>query len=156
MTAFNNKLDEGSKTEWCTPPGIVRALGPFDLDPCAPITPPPSTCAPHFHGVGRWASSGLAWKSLFESPLRQEFIQLAWPIAQAWKRRGSNLRSHGHEILSGFCLDCRSNFLFQQAHHVLSRRWDFSSEEQWRSFRPSCLWQRERECPQRMSARDTT
>ncbi|HWT01139.1 MAG TPA: DNA N-6-adenine-methyltransferase [Pyrinomonadaceae bacterium] len=40
MTAFNNKLDEGSKTEWCTPVEIVRALGTFELDPCAPIIPP--------------------------------------------------------------------------------------------------------------------
>lgn len=41
MTAFNNKLDEGSKTEWITPGFIIDALGgPFDLDPCAPVKPP--------------------------------------------------------------------------------------------------------------------
>jgi len=28
------------KDEWLTPPEILRALGPFDLDPCAPVNPP--------------------------------------------------------------------------------------------------------------------
>jgi len=28
------------KNEWLTPPYILNSLGPFDLDPCAPIDPP--------------------------------------------------------------------------------------------------------------------
>jgi DNA N-6-adenine-methyltransferase (Dam) len=40
MTAFNNKLDWGSKSEWLTPPELVRALGTFDLDVCAPVNAP--------------------------------------------------------------------------------------------------------------------
>lgn len=28
------------KDEWITPPSIISDLGPFDLDPCAPIRPP--------------------------------------------------------------------------------------------------------------------
>lgn len=28
------------KDEWLTPPEILQALGPFDLDPCAPKNPP--------------------------------------------------------------------------------------------------------------------
>ncbi len=28
------------KDEWITPPEIIKALGKFDLDPCAPIYPP--------------------------------------------------------------------------------------------------------------------
>ena len=28
------------KDEWLTPPEILAALGPFDLDPCAPVSPP--------------------------------------------------------------------------------------------------------------------
>lgn len=28
------------KDEWLTPPEIITALGPFDLDPCSPINPP--------------------------------------------------------------------------------------------------------------------
>lgn len=36
------------KDEWLTPPEILRALGPFDLDPCAPVTRPWDTAARHF------------------------------------------------------------------------------------------------------------
>lgn len=28
------------KDEWLTPPTLLKLLGPFDLDPCAPINPP--------------------------------------------------------------------------------------------------------------------
>jgi hypothetical protein len=36
------------KDEWLTPPEIIRALGEFDLDPCAPISRPWDTAAKHF------------------------------------------------------------------------------------------------------------
>lgn len=36
------------KDEWLTPPEIIKALGPFDLDPCAPIHRPWPTAAVHF------------------------------------------------------------------------------------------------------------
>lgn len=35
------------KDEWLTPPHILDALGPFDLDPCAPIVRPWPTAAHH-------------------------------------------------------------------------------------------------------------
>lgn len=34
--------------EWLTPPEIIRALGEFDLDPCAPITRPWATAREHY------------------------------------------------------------------------------------------------------------
>mgnify|MGYP003386834170 CR=1 FL=1 len=36
------------KDEWLTPPEILRGLGQFDLDPCAPITRPWPTAARHY------------------------------------------------------------------------------------------------------------
>ena len=36
------------KDEWLTPPGIIQFLGPFDLDPCAPIVRPWDTAAKHY------------------------------------------------------------------------------------------------------------
>lgn len=36
------------KDEWLTPPEILRALGPFDLDPCAPIVRPWDMAAKHY------------------------------------------------------------------------------------------------------------
>lgn len=36
------------KDEWLTPPEIIRALGSFDLDPCAPVNRPWATAAAHY------------------------------------------------------------------------------------------------------------
>jgi hypothetical protein len=36
------------KSEWLTPPEIIAALGPFDLDPCAPVDRPWCTAATHY------------------------------------------------------------------------------------------------------------
>jgi hypothetical protein len=38
----------GHSDDWLTPPEIVRALGPFDLDPCSPAQRPWPTAARHF------------------------------------------------------------------------------------------------------------
>lgn len=37
----------GATDEWLTPPEIVQALGPFDLDPCSPVNRPWPTAAQH-------------------------------------------------------------------------------------------------------------
>jgi hypothetical protein len=39
---------EDTTVEWLTPPSIVHALGPFDLDPCSPKNRPWSTAAKHY------------------------------------------------------------------------------------------------------------
>lgn len=36
------------KNEWLTPPGIIEALGPFDLDPCASINRPWDIAYKHY------------------------------------------------------------------------------------------------------------
>jgi hypothetical protein len=36
-----------TKDEWLTPPELISALGPFDLDPCSPINRPFDTAARH-------------------------------------------------------------------------------------------------------------
>lgn len=33
---------------WLTPPAIIEALGPFDLDPCSPLNRPWDTAAKHY------------------------------------------------------------------------------------------------------------
>lgn len=38
--AWSHERSQGGKDEWLTPPEILRALGDFDLDPCAPAAPP--------------------------------------------------------------------------------------------------------------------
>lgn len=37
-----------TRDEWLTPPEILEALGPFDLDPCSPVDRPWNTAAMHF------------------------------------------------------------------------------------------------------------
>ncbi len=51
----NNRKGMGShqsakmlKDEWLTPPEIIKALGHFDLDPCAPIVRPWNIADEHF------------------------------------------------------------------------------------------------------------
>lgn len=46
--AFSHDRVETGKEEWLTPPEIINALGPFDLDPCAPINRPWPTAANHY------------------------------------------------------------------------------------------------------------
>ena len=46
MKNFNTNTQ--NHDEWLTPPEIIQALGPFDLDPCAPVTRPWQTAATHY------------------------------------------------------------------------------------------------------------
>ena len=52
--SYNMNIDTGEKT-WLTPPEIIRALGPFDLDPCCPPTMPWRTATQMVH----WPDDGL-------------------------------------------------------------------------------------------------
>lgn len=46
-TAFETEKTGKHKDEWLTPPEIIKALGPFDLDPCAPVNRPWPTATRH-------------------------------------------------------------------------------------------------------------
>lgn len=45
--SFETKGDYG-KDEWLTPPEIIKALGRFDLDPCAPVSRPWDMAEKHY------------------------------------------------------------------------------------------------------------
>ena len=47
MKAWSHERRQGSE-EWLTPPAIVEALGPFDLDPCASLNRPWDTAVKHY------------------------------------------------------------------------------------------------------------
>lgn len=52
------------KEEWLTPPEIIEALGPFDLDPCAAVNQPWKTAARHYTVEDNGLSlpwEGLVW-----------------------------------------------------------------------------------------------
>lgn len=52
--SYNMNIDTGEKT-WLTPPHIIEAIGPFDLDPCCPPTMPWRTATRMVH----WPENGL-------------------------------------------------------------------------------------------------
>ena len=45
---FNTPLTPATKDEWLTPPDIIRALGEFDLDSCAPVRRPWDMAKSHY------------------------------------------------------------------------------------------------------------
>lgn len=45
-TTFENS--KASKDEWLTPPYLLKALGEFDLDPCAPVVRPWDIAKKHY------------------------------------------------------------------------------------------------------------
>lgn len=80
------------KDEWLTPPKILAALGPFDLDPCAPIVRPWEMAAQHYtiEDNGLWkAWSGRVWLNPpYGSP----------PIVGPWMRRMTD-HNHGTALI---------------------------------------------------------
>ena len=48
MAIGSHQSAKMGKDEWLTPPELIRALGEFDLDPCAPINRPWPTAGGHF------------------------------------------------------------------------------------------------------------
>ncbi len=48
MTLSSHQSARMKNDEWLTPPEILRSLGGFDLDPCAPIIRPWDTASRHF------------------------------------------------------------------------------------------------------------
>lgn len=39
---------QGATNEWLTPPGLIKSLGAFDLDPCSPVHRPWDTARKHY------------------------------------------------------------------------------------------------------------
>ncbi len=48
MSLSSHQSAKMKNDEWLTPPEILRALGSFDLDPCAPVVRPWATAATHY------------------------------------------------------------------------------------------------------------
>ncbi|MDN7458150.1 DNA N-6-adenine-methyltransferase [Burkholderia cenocepacia] len=48
MSLSSHQSARMKNDEWLTPPEWLRALGEFDLDPCAPVTRPWDTARKHF------------------------------------------------------------------------------------------------------------
>ena len=73
--------------EWLTPPEILRALGTFDLDPCAPIVRPWETAAAHYTVADDGLSKPWAGRVWCNPPSGREAVK--------WLRR---MRDHGNGL----------------------------------------------------------
>lgn len=78
--------------EWLTPPEIIKELGPFDLDPCAPKIRPWNTAKHHYH---------LPAGPLKKDGLDQEWFGRVWLNPPYGKQTGRWLKTlalHGNGI----------------------------------------------------------
>lgn len=73
--------------EWLTPPEILTALGPFDLDPCAPVDRPWPTAAKHYTIADDGLSQPWRGRVWLNPPFGREAVK--------WLRR---LRDHDNGI----------------------------------------------------------
>ena len=75
------------KDEWLTPPGIIKSLGEFDLDPCAPVERPWDTAKKHY--------------TMFDDGLSKEWNGRVWcnpPYGRETAKWLSKLADHGSGI----------------------------------------------------------
>jgi hypothetical protein len=92
----------GAADEWLTPPEIVRALGPFDLDPCAAVGQPWRTAKTHY--------------TVEDDGLSKEWFGLVWcnppygPVTWRWLER---LAEHGSGIALTFARTETEGFFAQ-------------------------------------------
>ena len=77
----------GGHDEWLTPPEILLALGPFDLDPCAPIVRPWETAARHYTVQDNGLALPWAGRVWCNPPFGREAVK--------WLRR---MADHGNGV----------------------------------------------------------
>jgi hypothetical protein len=110
----HHRAFRGRTDEWLTPPRILSALGPFDLDPCAPISRPWDMAAEHYtieeDGLSqRWR--GRVWMN---PPYGPELVK--------WLAR---LAAHGNGIALIFArteTDAFHRYVWQRADALLFLR----------------------------------
>lgn len=72
--------------EWLTPPEIIQAVGPFDLDPCAPINRPWPTASQHYTAADN--GMGKPWFGMV-------YLNPPYSTAERWLAR---LANHGNGV----------------------------------------------------------
>lgn len=83
----SHQTSANTHDEWLTPPDVVKALGPFDLDPCSPIDRPWPTAEQHY--------------TINDDGLSQPWAGFVWCNPPYGKETGYWLRmmaSHNHGI----------------------------------------------------------
>ena len=94
-----------STDEWYTPKEIIDALGEFDLDPCAPVSPLYKTASIMYNknddGLKQeW--KGRVWLNPpYSRPLIESFVKR---MARTWKRHCFTFQSLRFKDVSGYHL----------------------------------------------------
>lgn len=87
MSLSSHQSARMKNDEWLTPPSILQALGPFDLDPCSPINRPWPTAAKHYTVADDGLSQPWAGRVWCNPPFGREAVK--------WLRK---LADHGDGI----------------------------------------------------------
>lgn len=87
MTLSSHQSARMKNDEWLTPPGIIAALGDFDLDPCAPAVRPWGTAHHHFTVTDNGLSQPWKGRVWCNPPFGREAVK--------WLRR---MAGHGNGI----------------------------------------------------------
>jgi hypothetical protein len=91
MSKNMNPTGHSTKDEWLTPPQIIKALGEFDLDPCAPINRPWPTAKNHY--------------TILDDGLMREWFGRVWmnpPYGKALVNWLNRLALHGNGLALTF------------------------------------------------------
>lgn len=74
--------NRGQTNDWLTPPELLEALGPFDLDPCCPPAMPWATAARHFvHGEQNGLAEPWSGRVWLNPPYGPEASAWLWRLA---------------------------------------------------------------------------
>jgi phage N-6-adenine-methyltransferase len=76
------------KDEWLTPPELIKSLGSFDLDPCAPINRPWKTSSAHYNKNDDGLSKDWFGRVWLNPPYGRKQIE-------TWLKKGAD---HGNTI----------------------------------------------------------
>lgn len=87
MSMSSHQSPVMGKDEWLTPPEILAALGPFDLDPCAPVARPWDTASLHYTVVDNGLDKDWLGRVWCNPPFGREAVK--------WLRR---MADHGDGI----------------------------------------------------------
>lgn len=111
MSKFAHSPNRGTTDVWLTPPHIIKAVGPFDLDPCAAPEPRPWLTAARHYDITKGQDgltlpwSGMVWCNPPFGPDAGDWLELAanhgatvalvlarteteWFFKTAWERAG--------------------------------------------------------------------